>query len=93
MPQVEAVGLAAGQDFQPHRQALGISLGQQDFQDRGAEPGVVEPALEIEGIDLPAIRLAAEADAADALVALIRISRIPGSSKCARKMRRARLGL
>ncbi len=67
--QIEAVGLAAGQDFQPHRQALGIGFGQQDFQDRGAEPGVVEPALEIEGIDLPAIRLAAEADAADALVA------------------------
>ena len=61
---VEAVSRAAAQHFQPHRQALRISLGQQHFQDCRAEPAILVAPVEIERVDLDFIFAGPEADAA-----------------------------
>src|SRR3954469_15348933 len=67
--EVEAIGLAAGQDLEADRQAERVGFGEQDLQDRRAKARVVKAAVEIERIELDLLGADPEADAADDLLA------------------------
>ena len=69
MAEVEAVGLAAGQDLEPDRQPEVVGFGQQGFQDGGAEAAVVMTLLQVEGVELDLLGADAEANAARELLA------------------------
>ncbi len=67
MAQVEAVGLAALQHLETHRQARRVGFVEKRLQDPGAESGIVQAAIEIEGVDRDLAVAPAKADAAHAL--------------------------
>ena len=90
--EVEAVGLAAVQDFEAIGRPERIGFGEQDLQDRRCRGRVVMAAVEIERVELDLRRRRRGSRRSRSSSSSTRIRRMPGSSKCSRKMRRARSG-